>query len=193
MVPGATVPQPPPAVAQVLPDNKLGLGFGTVPAGRHVVFPDVLRLSSVANKTSQVEFTISGPVADAVSKVGFWDAERGVVTEGLTLRADEAVQIALELGPPADASGILEGGLTVSARLGQDAAQEVELPMRLTVEPAETGPTPGASPGAGGSPEPESSPEPTASPSMPSRGPALRLLANGPSWLPLVLRVGLLL
>jgi hypothetical protein len=151
-----------------------------VPAEQRVEFADVLRLSSVADKTAKVEFAISG-LPDGAAQVGLWDEKRGLVTNGLTLRAGELAHVAFALTlPAATSSALLEGSVTVIATV-DGASQRVEVPLLVTVTPAEAEPA--------GSPSPEPDSSPATSPSLPT----LRILADGPRWLPLALRFGVLL
>jgi hypothetical protein len=159
----------------VLPDDAgIGLDFGAVPTDRPVEFTDVLRLASVADKTAKLEFVVSG-LPDGAVQVGFWDDTRGLVTNGLTLKAGEEVRIAVAFAlPGAQPAGLLEGKLTVTAQLPGGTSQQQDLPLALTATPAQAEPA--------GSP----SPGPSESPFTASRRQSSPAVASGLPWRPLV-------
>ena len=124
-----------------------------MPIAQRVDFPDVLRLTSVAGSTVKVTLTLAGGAAEAVNQVGFWDEKRGVVENGLTLKAGEEARVAFAFElPPDSAAGLLEGVLTVAATLEDGSSQQQELPFALSVVATDVVPD------ASASPQPASSP-----------------------------------
>ncbi len=146
-----------------------------MPIAQEVVFPDVLRLTSVAGSTAKLTLTLSGAAAEAVHQVGLWDEKRGVVENGLTLKAGEEARVAFAFDlPPDSALGLLEGVLTVAATLEDGSTQSHELPLALTVGAVDVVPDESASP------QPASSPSTAA-----GRRPPLLQSPSGSLWRPL--------
>ena len=155
LLPGTSTALPAPdpgaepvAVARLLPEGGIALGFGVLPAGQEVVFPDVLRVTSAVGRAATVTLALAGPPADAVMRVGLWDEERGLVTGDLTLDAGAEVQVGFAFDLPADAEpGLREGTLTLNLTLDDGSCrQQCEVPLTLAIQPSQASPSAAASP-----------------------------------------------
>jgi hypothetical protein len=136
---------------------------------------------------ADITLSLSGPVAAAVRQVGFWDDEHGVVTHGLSLDPGGAARIAFELDADEESpSGEQWGSLIVTAKLSDGSTQRCELPVTLTLVPADV--CPSASP----SPDPHSSPCPASTPVSLRPADGLGRILSESLWRPVFMGVVLL-
>ncbi len=184
----ATPPPKPPSVACAQPDGSLSLGFGQRPLARTVRFSDVVRMASSAGKKVDVTLTMSGPAAQVVQRVGFWDGSKGgVVYKDLTLKAGRTVQVAFQFDVGSKSLlGNQSGTLTVTAKLANGSLQQSELPVTLdVVDPsADPSPSPSSSPSPSATPQVTASPSVTPSASVSSSPSSTPSTSSSPSVLP---------
>jgi hypothetical protein len=147
---------PPAPIARLREEGTLALDFGRMPLGGAFDFADVLRLSSTRTDAAGVSISLSGPVADAALKVGFWDEERGVVCDDLQLQPGASAHVAFAFAPDASApEGPREGTLTIVVTPSDGSTLQWELPFAVFFT------------AAGDVPSDPTSPEPAVTPVTP--------------------------
>jgi hypothetical protein len=130
--PGAQTPLP--TVASLQADGTIKLDFGEVPRAQRATFDDVVRMTSRADRTTNVSLAISGPAGAVVQWVGFWEGTHGSAGGGLTLKAGHTEQLAFGLYAPSHTHpGELQGSLTITASLADGRVQQRQLPIVIDV------------------------------------------------------------